>query len=80
MRHFIAVNRISPEEAEAYLEAARQQQQKFDQRQWTINYGEYNCWMPALASKQQRQRHASFLRPHSKSSYSPDSNPDADYF
>jgi hypothetical protein len=58
MRHFIAVNRISPEEAEAYLREAHQQQQKFDQKRWTINYGDYNCWMPALASKQQRRSYS----------------------
>ncbi|MCX5718389.1 MAG: hypothetical protein NT055_00220, partial [Nitrospirae bacterium] len=80
MNHFIAVNRISPEEAEAYLEAARQRQQRFDRKDWTVNYGDYNCWMPTLTGKQQRQRHARFLRPHSKSSYSPDINLDAGYF
>jgi hypothetical protein len=80
MRHFIAVSRITREEAEAYVEAARQQQQKYDQRHWAINFGEYNCWMPALADKQQRQRHARFLRPHSKATYNPDSNFYADYF
>jgi hypothetical protein len=55
LRYFIAVNRIGPEEAEAYLQAARQQQQRFNQRQWTINYGAYNWQMPPLAGLNQRQ-------------------------
>jgi hypothetical protein len=79
INHFIAVNRISPEEAEAYLEAARQQQ-RFDRKDWKVNYGDYNCWMPALAGKQQRRDYTGFLRPHSKSSDSPDINLDAGYF
>jgi hypothetical protein len=80
MRHFIAVNRISQEQAEQYLQTASQQQRRLNQRHWNINYGNYNCYMPALANKQQRQRHARFLRPHSKSSYNPDINLDAGYF
>lgn len=63
LRHFIAVNRISPQEAEAYLQAARQRQQRLNQKGWTINYGNYNCWMPALANKEQRRDYAGFLRP-----------------
>jgi glutaredoxin len=80
MRHFIAVNRISPEEAEQYLQAASQRQHRLDQKDWKVNYGDYNCWMPALTGKQQRQRHARFLRPHSKSNPSPDTSLDAGYF
>jgi len=63
MRHFIAVNRISPEEAEQYLRATSQRQQKLNQRRWTINYGDYNCWMPALASKQQWRSYVKLNRP-----------------
>ena len=63
MRHFITVNRISPEEAEEYLRAARQLQQKFDQRRWTVNYGEYNCRMPALTGKEQRRNYVKLNRP-----------------
>jgi len=63
MRHFITVNHIGLQEAEEYLRAARQLQQKFDQRRWTVNYGEYNCRMPALASKQQRRSYVRLNRP-----------------
>jgi hypothetical protein len=80
MRHFAAVNHISPEEAEAYLEAACQRQLKLDQQGWKVNYGDYNCWMPPLADRQQRRDYARFLRPHSKASPSPDTGLDASYF
>jgi hypothetical protein len=63
MNHFITVNRISPQEAEAYLEATRQHQQRFNQQKWNINYGDYNCWMPPLANKQQRREFTRFIRP-----------------
>jgi hypothetical protein len=67
MRHFITVNRISQEQAEQYLQVARQLQQKFDQKHCTVNYDDYNCWMPALAGKQQRRGYARFLRPRLQS-------------
>lgn len=78
INHFVAVNHISQEEAEQYLQTATQQQQRLNQRHWTINYGNYNCYMPALASKQQRRDYAGFLRPQYQPHPQPESS--ADFF
>jgi hypothetical protein len=67
MRHFIAVNRLTPQEADEYMRAACQRQHTLNQKGWTINYGDYNCCMPVLASKQQRRDYAGFLRPSRQS-------------
>jgi glutaredoxin len=80
MNHFTTINLIKIEEAEAYVEAVRRVQQRLDRKEWKINYGDYNCYMPILASKQQKRKHASFLRPQSKTSYSPESSLEASYF
>jgi hypothetical protein len=80
MSHFITVNRISQEEAEQYLEAIRQQQQRLNQRHWTVNYGDYNCYMPALASQQQRKSYVRLNRPAYRHSLRPQQEPSADSF
>jgi hypothetical protein len=59
LRHFAAVNRLTPDQAEAHLAVARQQQGVLDHRTWKVDYGAYNASVPCLRDTHQRR---AFLR------------------
>ena len=67
LRHFISVNRLTPEEAHEHLRAAAERQRKLNQRAWKVDYGGYNGSMAPLANQQQRREYAAFLRPGRRS-------------
>ena len=61
--HFLTVNRVTREQGIGHLAAVYRQQQKLNQREWIVNYGEYNWQVPATASVQQRRQYAAANHP-----------------
>ena len=57
LRHFATVNRLTSQQAEGYLKAAQRLQQMLNQREWIVNFGNYNWRMPPLKSVRQRQEY-----------------------
>jgi len=57
LEHFMAVNRLTRDQAQACLREAERQQRELDQRQWAISYGDYNLRMPALHGVAQRRQY-----------------------
>jgi hypothetical protein len=55
LEHFMAVNRLSRPEAAQCMVAARRRQHRLDQRNWIVNFGNYNWRMPSLTGVRQRQ-------------------------
>jgi hypothetical protein len=54
LQHFITVNRLTSQQAEDYLRAARRLQRSLNQRDWIVSFGNYNWRVPSLRSVQQR--------------------------
>ena len=57
-QHFLTVNRLTREQGLEYLRAVSWQQKRLNQRDWIINYGDYNLRVPATLSVEQRRRYA----------------------
>ncbi len=51
------------EEAKKYVLAAHRQQRWINQRNWIVNYGEYNFHMPSVPNVQQRRNYVKLNRP-----------------
>ena len=62
-RHFLTVNRVTREQGIKHLVDAYRQQQGLNQRDWIVNYGEYNWQIPATKSVRQRRDYARLNRP-----------------
>lgn len=55
LQHFVTVNRLTCQQAEDYLKAAHRLQQMLNQKDWIVNFGDYNWRMPPLKSVRQRR-------------------------
>jgi len=55
LQHFVTVNRLASQQAEDYLKATHRLQQMLNQRDWIVNFGDYNWRMPPLKSVRQRR-------------------------
>ena len=62
LKHFMTVNRLTKQEAEEYLISVRHCQQKLNQRDWVVIFGDYNWEMPPLKTVQQRKAYLSHNR------------------
>ena len=63
LQHFAAVNRLTPEEAGACLEDARNLQRALDSRQWRVSFGDYNMRVPAVRDVEARRKYAASYHP-----------------
>jgi len=63
LRHFITVNRLTSQQAEEYLKAAHRLQQRLNQSDWIVNFGDYNWRMPPLKSVRQRRAYLGYASP-----------------
>ena len=66
-RHFLTVNRLTREKGLEYLKDIYWQQKKLSQRDWIVNYGDYNLRVPPTSSVEQRRKYAQANHP----SYTP---------
>ena len=55
LRHFLAVNGLTPSEGESCLRAALDRQRWLDQRHWVVDYGAYNASVPCLYNTECRR-------------------------
>lgn len=62
-QHFLAVNRMSWDEGIQHLEDVYRQQQRLNQREWIVHYGQYNWQVPATKNIQQRRNYAKSNHP-----------------
>ena len=62
-QHFLTVNRMTREQGLEHLQEVYRQQQRLNQKEWTVNYGVYNCQIPSTANVQQRRSYARFNHP-----------------
>ena len=63
IQHFLTVNRLTRDETDAYLRSARKRQWQLNQRNWIVNFGDYNLRMPSVANVQQRRTYARLNNP-----------------
>lgn len=63
LRHFMTVNGASYRQAEGCLKAARRRQHRLNQRDWIVNYGDYNWRMPPMKTVQQRRAYLGYSTP-----------------
>ena len=62
-QHFLNVNRVTKQQAVDHLMNINMRQQRLNQKEWTVNYGEYNWQVPATATVEQRRSYAAFNHP-----------------
>ena len=63
IKHFMTINRVTLQQAEKYLSSAYHRQRRLNQREWIVNYGQYNWNIPATATVEQRRSYARFNHP-----------------
>jgi len=63
LQHFVTINRLTCQQGRAYLQAARQRQSQLNQRDWIVNFGDYNLRMPSVKNIQHRRDYARLNRP-----------------
>jgi len=57
LQHFMAVNRLSQQEARRHLDLAWQRHRRLNRRTWIVSFGRYNFDVPALADLSRRRRY-----------------------
>ena len=62
-KHFLTVNRVTRQQGIDHLMNVYRRQRRLNQRQWIVNYGEYNWQVPATATMAQRRSYAKFNHP-----------------
>jgi len=62
-QHFLTVNRVTRQQGIDHLMNVYQRQQRLNEREWIINYGEHNWQVPATVTVEQRRSYARFNHP-----------------
>ena len=62
-KRFLTINHVTEQQAMDYLTNINLQQQRLNQRDWVVNYGEHKWQIPATATVEERRSYANFNQP-----------------